>query len=256
MKIAMNASTSVRQNLYKMYWSTKYYGLPLTLCGVALKIIPTSAGTSWHKAAVSRSFDRRFQVDTSGYVAVEDLDIPDDAREGALHYQPTAAVTFGAVLSRLGIKYRDFTFVDFGSGKGRTLVQAAHFPFKEIVGVEISRGLHEAAVRNVSSLSLAGRKCGPIRCVCEDATRFALPPEPLVLYFFHPFDENVLQPVLDNMERSHKRLRRPIVVVYQAPIFPPERQIKRLTEAFEKARFLRRSYQAYDDPNWEVYEAV
>src|SRR5271166_3265808 len=62
---------------------------------------------------------------------------------GAFHspYQPTEATLFHEMIAAMSgqprFDFRDFTFVDLGSGKGRTLLMAADYPFRRIVGVEL-----------------------------------------------------------------------------------------------------------------------
>jgi tRNA G46 methylase TrmB len=51
------------------------------------------------------------------------------------------------MVSRLNISFEDFTFFDFGSGKGRALHLASEFPFKNIIGVEFSSKLHARSLR-------------------------------------------------------------------------------------------------------------
>ena len=55
---------------------------------------------------------------------------------GMLHspYQPTEPSLFHEMLSALKIDFREFTFIDLGSGKGRVLLMAADYPFRRIVG--------------------------------------------------------------------------------------------------------------------------
>ncbi|MFX0194936.1 MAG: hypothetical protein ACFFCW_02345 [Candidatus Hodarchaeota archaeon] len=143
--------------------------------------------TDWYKRTTSRRFDKRFRVDTAGYIAPEKLDISYHRKKQAIQYQPTASVAFSLALSELPINYRDYVFVDYGSGKGRALLLAAHFPFKRIVGVELSNELHQIAQDNISRILTQPVKCRNIISVCEDATAFDLPNDPLVIYFFHPF---------------------------------------------------------------------
>src|SRR3954447_24824698 len=52
-------------------------------------------------------------------------------------YQPTEPVLFGEMLAALSVNLQDFTFIDIGSGKGRTLLMASTFPFRRIIGVEL-----------------------------------------------------------------------------------------------------------------------
>ena len=48
----------------------------------------------------------------------------------------------------MNIEHDRFTFVDFGAGKGRVLMMACEYPFKQVIGVELSRKLHATASRN------------------------------------------------------------------------------------------------------------
>ena len=66
------------------------------------------------------------------------------------------------MLRALDIDYSDFVFVDYGSGKGRTLLVAAEFPFKKIVGVEIAQELHAIAGKNVDQYRGNNRKCARV----------------------------------------------------------------------------------------------
>ena len=50
-------------------------------------------------------------------------------------YQPTEAALFHEMIAALagqaGFDFREFTFIDLGSGKGRTLLMASDYPFPE-----------------------------------------------------------------------------------------------------------------------------
>src|SRR5262245_9218116 len=50
---------------------------------------------------------------------------------GTFHspYQPTESVLFHRMLDNLKIDFREFIFIDLGSGKGRTLLMASDYPF-------------------------------------------------------------------------------------------------------------------------------
>jgi hypothetical protein len=67
---------------------------------------------------------------------------------GVFHspYQPTDPELFREMLDTLrddaNINFNDYVFIDLGSGKGRTLLMAADYPFRRIVGVELLPALH------------------------------------------------------------------------------------------------------------------
>jgi SAM-dependent methyltransferase len=102
-------------------------------------------------------------------------------------------------------------FVDLGSGKGRILLMAAEFPFRRIEGVELSPDMHRIALNNIASL---GPRASDIVARNMDATDYAFPSEPFVLYLFHPFHEAVMVQVLENLRQSLRRTPREGYVLY------------------------------------------
>jgi SAM-dependent methyltransferase len=103
---------------------------------------------------------------------------------GALHspYQPTEPALFEQMMSTLreqqrqnALDVRQFTFLDLGSGKGRTLLMASHYPFRRIVGVELLPALHRIAQENLAAYKNDDQQCFALESICEDATTFVLP---------------------------------------------------------------------------------
>src|ERR1044071_2992417 len=86
-----------------------------------------------------RSFDRAFGTDTAGSVSPPHLGIADDhARTQAILYLPSPARVTRWMLDHVGIDHRDFSFVDLGCGKAPVVLIASEYPFRQVVGVEIS----------------------------------------------------------------------------------------------------------------------
>jgi SAM-dependent methyltransferase len=133
-------------------------------------------------------------------------------------YQPSDPLTFHQVMSRLPIDFRRFTFVDLGSGKGRALLMASDYPFRRIIGVELLPELHAIAQDNVRHYSSDRQQCHHFELHCADARRFQLPPEPLVIFLFNPFPDDILGEVMTGIERSIREAPRPILVAYQNPV--------------------------------------
>jgi len=159
-------------------------------------------------------FDIKYGTDTSGIVEVGALDMPDERVEHAVRYQTALVDVFEALLNELSIPFEEFVFVDLGSGKGRAMLLASRFPFKAILGVELSAQLHRIACENIRVYKDDSQRCREIRSLCEDAARFDLPKENLVFYMFNPFDEQVLNPVVANIETSLKGAPRKVYVLY------------------------------------------
>jgi hypothetical protein len=146
-------------------------------------------------------------------------------------YQPTEPALFREMLSSLiradpmvtnaKIDFREFTFIDIGSGKGRALLMAADYPFRRILGVELLPELHRVAKENISKYKGDSQLCFAIDCLLGDACEFAFPPEPIVLYLFNPLPESGLAIMIRNLQSSLREHPRPVFVLYHNPLLEP-----------------------------------
>ena len=160
----------------------------------------------------THTFDRRHGTDTSTFAELKAVGIASENKRHGERYQPSPVYSLRRLLRRLDIRYPDFSFVDFGSGKGRTLLIASELPFRQVIGVEFGEELHAQAERNIACYG--PRAAGKVTAVHVDATRFVLPDDDLVLYFFNPFNEHVLRRVLDNLIASLKTRPRKVILIY------------------------------------------
>ena len=156
-------------------------------------------------------------------------------------YQPTEPAAFHEMLNVLQqcltphqstLNFRDFSFVDLGSGKGRTLLMASDYPFRRILGVELLSSLHQIAQQNLRQYKSTSQKCFALESICGDATAFPFPHDPLVLYLFNPFPESGMRRVLANLQQSLRAQPRPVYVLYHNPLLehvltenPPLRKV-------------------------------
>lgn len=129
-------------------------------------------------------------------------------------YQASEPELFHEILNALPAPPDGFTFIDLGSGKGRTLLMASDYPFQRIVGVELFEELHQVASKNIASYRDEKQKCFDIEAYCADAREFYFPQEPFVLYLFNPFPDYVLTTVLQNLRASITSHPREIYVIY------------------------------------------
>ena len=161
------------------------------------------------------SFDRPFGTDTAGSVSSADLGIADaTAREQAIRYLASPARVTRWMLEHVGLDHRQFSFVDMGCGKGRVLLVASEFPFRQIVGVEISSQLTAIARENIARYRPRRRQCWDVQVENTDATAFEFPQTPLLLHFYHPFEPTLTAAVLSRLEDSLRSAPRPVVVAY------------------------------------------
>jgi hypothetical protein len=141
---------------------------------------------------------------------------------GVFHsaYQPTEPEAFHEMMQTLPahLDLHDFTFIDLGSGKGRTLLMASDYPFRLIVGVELLPALQHIAGQNLAQYQSPSQKCFALESVCADATTYTFPNTPLLIYLFNPFPEAVLRRVLQNLSESLRNHPRPAYLLYYNPV--------------------------------------
>jgi SAM-dependent methyltransferase len=133
-----------------------------------------------------------------------------------VRYGPSGEGGVRASLKKLNINPSSFTFIDFGSGKGRVLLIAAGLPFRAVLGIEFSRELHETAVQNISRFPSHLISAGTVTSCCGDAASFPLPPSNLVCYFNNPFGPPVMSKVVAQLE-AHRDSGYRILVIYLDP---------------------------------------
>lgn len=170
----------------------------------------------YYEQYASRSFDSRYGTDTMTRVDLTTLNIDSQNKSHGVYYQASPVYSTRKILRGIEITYEEFTFVDFGSGKGRTLLLAAELPFQRVIGVEFSKELHTYALNNIAVFP--NKRAKMVQSIHCDATQFEIPLDNLVLYFFNPFDEEVLSRVLFNVNISlRKHPRRAFVIYHYLP---------------------------------------
>src|SRR5579862_6875255 len=133
-------------------------------------------------------------------------------------YQPSEPALFGQMIESLPVSVDGFTFVDLGSGKGRTLLMASNYPFRRILGMELLEELDDVAKRNIARYHSKDQRCFVLESHAGDARYFEFPAEPIVLYLFNPFPRHIWREVLANLYRSQHAVPRPAYVIYHNPV--------------------------------------
>lgn len=136
-------------------------------------------------------------------------------------YQPSEPAIFCEMLDSLRADLSGFTFIDLGSGKGRTLLMASSYSFRRIIGVELLEELHVTAAENIARYHSDQQKCFAVESHAGDARQFTFPTEPTVLYLFNPFPAYVLLEVLANLHQSLLANPRRCFVIYHNLIHEP-----------------------------------
>lgn len=109
-------------------------------------------------------------------------------------------------------------FVEFGCGKGRIVLDAARrYPFRRVVGVELSPDLSQVARRLVAR-DRRRHRCRDVTIHTADATEFRVPDVMTYAYFYNPFNGATFECVCANILASLDRAPRQLRVLYLNPV--------------------------------------
>jgi SAM-dependent methyltransferase len=159
------------------------------------------------RGIVIQTLERRAGIRTEGDLSPEELGI---SHEHQQRYRPSQWLALRRILAP-GDVGPDDVFIDFGSGMGRVVYQAAaHYRFRRVIGVELSCHLHAIAVDNIERTRDRVR-CRDVELVCADALSYEIPDDVTVVYMGNPFSgpifASVLQRLVASVERNPRRLR-------------------------------------------------
>lgn len=195
-------------------------GISRTAQAFMRKLRPSTSDTQGWTAHVdpgAHPFDVEFGVETAGFIGWRDLQsggANDPYISGYLGVTPSVCRRMIDVVGNPA----DYVFVDYGCGMGRAAIIASERAFRRIIGLEIAPSLAEIARRNMAIVAREFPERPAVEIIEGDAVDFELPLDPLVLFFFQPFERPVLRAVLDRLERSLANAPRPAILLYLNPL--------------------------------------
>ena len=128
---------------------------------------------------------------------------------------PVPAKTLDCAIRGIGVDPTGWDFVDIGSGTGWALQVALGHAFRAFTGVEFAYEMHQKAEENFRWLTAQGRtQDRPVHLRHESALETELPSGPCVILLFCSFDERILRPFVQRIERSVADNPRPVIVLY------------------------------------------
>jgi len=161
-----------------------------------------------------RLVERRHGIRTSGVFPLDELGVAGPDR---VHYKPAPWLALRRALPPRSVRPED-VFVDFGSGMGRVVFQAARwYPFRRVIGVELSPWLHRIAQDNIDR-NRSRLRCPDVQLVRADVLDYAVPDDVTVAFFDNPFTGRIFAAVLDRLLASVDRVPRTVTIVYFNPV--------------------------------------
>jgi SAM-dependent methyltransferase len=180
-------------------------------------------GTHWNFRFAAFSIyyeikgEKKYQIDTSLIDYLNGEKINSNNLNHASIYQGSNYYLIEKAFEFLKDQNVNTSITDFGCGKGRVLVVAAHYGFTMITGVDFAPLLCGEAERNIDKVKTLFSSSS-LKIVCEDAVNYKVQKDTNVFFFFNPFDEVVMLQVVKNILSSLKENDRKIYVVYINPL--------------------------------------
>jgi len=160
-------------------------------------------------------FDALLGIDTSGSVAAS-VCAPERAHEISAYGGSQPSIV-RRTLHALP-EHARYAFMDIGCGKGRPLVVASEFPFRRIVGVELSSMLAAIGRANAAAVTTRHPDRTPIEVDVGDATAVDAPADRVVYFLYHPFGRGLIEAFLRNVERHLDGPVEHAFIVYYNPV--------------------------------------
>jgi hypothetical protein len=152
-------------------------------------------------------FDQSTGLDTGGFIHGSQLRSGHPHDKYSVSYYGSAPSLVQAILGHwLDTPplrpIEEYTFIDFGSGKGRVVLIASTLPFRKSIGIELNPALHAIAAKNMKLWQAMGRSVCPMQALCQEATEFQFPETPCLVYLFNPFTFQVIAKLLDRIAET------------------------------------------------------
>ncbi|RNI34211.1 class I SAM-dependent methyltransferase [Hanamia caeni] len=163
------------------------------------------------------SGEKKYAIDTIKINRLHDEKIDSENLSHASIYQASNYYLIEKAFEYLKQENVNHALVDFGCGRGRILVVAAHYGFKAITGIDFSTMLCIEAEANVEKISTLFPGI-QFEVICADAASYQIRNYQNCFFFFNPFDEVVLLKVVKNILDSIKKFPRKIYVIYLNPV--------------------------------------
>jgi 16S rRNA G966 N2-methylase RsmD len=96
------------------------------------------------------------------------------------------------------------------------MVAAAHYGFKNIIGVDFAKELCAAAERNINKIKTQFPNT-TFKVYCKDILNYAISADDKVFFLFNPFNKEIMEKFLEKIDRSLKEHRRTIYFIYANP---------------------------------------
>jgi SAM-dependent methyltransferase len=162
--------------------------------------------------------ERKYGLDTTGVLVIRKQKLQSANAIHSNEYMPASYVLVEDALEVINKFEHNRSFLDIGCGKGRALFVAARYGFTSIAGIEFYEPYCDFLKKQVEKQK--GRYPGATISVhCADAEGFMIPDTLQTIFFYNPFNEQVMEKVIAHIRESYQRRPRNLYVIYLSPVY-------------------------------------
>ncbi len=164
-------------------------------------------------------FDEAHGVETSGLIPADALKTGHPHDDEVTAYYGVAPSILRSLIDRWlasapSHSIEKVTFIDIGAGKGRGLLIASEYPFREVIGIELNPDLAGLAQKNIAHWTKTQDYLAPLTLIEQDATEFYFPAGPSLLFLFHPFESAVMYKLIRRIETQFAQRPGTVDLIY------------------------------------------
>ena len=160
--------------------------------------------------------EKKYNIQTTGADELDSLEDKGIDTEHATIYMPVSYDVIESVFDHFPpARYKHF--IDIGCGKGRALCVAAQLGAMKLTGIDFSKEFCDQSKLNL--LKTQQRlPAMQFKVLNNDAFYFDIPHDADCIFMFNPFDEMIMNGVIENIEISIEEHPRPITIIYANPM--------------------------------------
>jgi SAM-dependent methyltransferase len=175
---------------------------------------------AWHIIKNEKRGEKKYSIDTTGADNLKNLEKKGIDISHATIYMPVSYDVVEHFFEEANISSFNH-FLDIGCGKGRAMCVAANYSLKKISGLELSKELFLNAKNNIA-ITKKRFPNSTIEIFNNDAFYFEIDEDIDCIFMFNPFDETIMNAVMENIEMSIEINPRVMTIIY---INPLEKQV-------------------------------
>lgn len=161
--------------------------------------------------------EKKYGINTSRPAELKDLTIRKSDTRHSSRYEAVNYYILENLLEKMTVFAEPGNFVDLGCGKGRAMVVAAHYGFKNIKGIDFAEEVCAEATQNMEALN--GKRGVNYSVICANVLDYPIQPEDTVFFMFNPFVNDTITAFLDKLEDSLLHHPRDVYFLYVSPRF-------------------------------------